>query len=100
MTFRDLWNIALTDAAPQIIFIVGLLWVLSRLGSLWITKHFETMIPIFQRQTAAVEGLAQTASALAKTVDRLADHWDRDHNVLYSAVRAAHARLDTFEGQP
>jgi len=98
MTFRDLWNIALTDAAPQIIFIVGLLWVLYRLGTLWITKHFEKMVPLHERQAIAIEGLAHTAEDLAKTVDKLADHWGRDHNALYSAIRAAHARLESIEG--
>jgi len=99
MTVRDLWNVAVTDAAPQVIFIIGLLWVIYRLGTLWITKHFEKLVPVHERQAKAVEYLSETAADLAKTVDKLADHWDRDHNALYSAIRAAHARLETIEGQ-
>jgi hypothetical protein len=97
--WEKLFEIMFVQAAPQVAFVVGLLYILFKLGSLWIVKHFEKMVPIYERQTAAVEKLATTLERGVECAKDFTLMWDRDHRVMFSGVRAAHARLDDLEGK-
>lgn len=58
----------LTQTSPVVVFVVGLLWVIWKLGSLAITKYFEKTVPIQERQTVAIEKLASVAERVASDI--------------------------------
>lgn len=70
MTFGHFLDLALSDTAPQVAFIIGLLTVIYKLGALWIMEYFKRITPIQERQVAATERLANSAQQFAENILR------------------------------
>jgi hypothetical protein len=70
LTLEHLIGMALGNTAPQVAFIFGLLYVIYKLGALWITGYFERIAPIEERQVAAIEKLAQSAEKFSENIAR------------------------------
>lgn len=53
----------LTETSPTVVFYLGLLAVIWKLGALYITKHFEKMVPIYERLADSVGKMAERVPA-------------------------------------
>ena len=71
----------LNEGAPVLVFALGLLVVIYKILKLWITKHYEKMVPLYERQTAAVEQLSNTAEKMAESLAQ-------EHRLMGVSVRA------------
>ena len=82
----------LLDTTPALALVVGLLFVIYKLGTLWITKHFDKMVPVYERGVKAVENLAETAEKMSADILK-------EQRALGTGVRAAWAEIEQIRQQ-
>ncbi len=75
------------QSGPIGVFVIGLLWVIYRVLNLWISKHYEHMVPLYERQIVAIEKLAATA-------DRVAENLSQEHRLTSASLRALWHELE------
>ena len=85
----------LTETSPPLALVIGVLFVIWKLGALWMTKYFEVHAPLAERQTRAMEKLAQVGESMAEEIRT-------DHRTMFGGLRAVNwdiQRLRTSLGQ-
>ena len=83
---------ALLETTPALALVVGLVFVVYRLGTLWITKHFDKMVPVYERGVKAIENLAETAEKMSADILK-------EQRALGTGVRAAWAEIEEIRQQ-
>lgn len=71
----------LAEGGPALVFALGLLLVIYKILKLWIMKHYEKMAPLYERQTAAIERLSDTAG-------KMAENLAQEHRLMGVSLRA------------
>ena len=85
----------LIETSPGLGLVLGVLFVVWKLGTLAITKYFEVYAPLAERQTRALEKLAQVGESMAEEIRT-------DHRTMFGGLRAVNwdiQRLRTSLGQ-
>lgn len=65
----------------MLVFAFGLLVVIYKILKLWIVQHYDKMVPLYERQTAAVEQLSDTAGKMAESLAQ-------EHRLMGVSLRA------------
>jgi len=81
----------LTQTAPVTAFVVGLLFIIYRLGALYITQYFSKVVPIQERSVVALERLSTTAETVSQQIGE-------DLKILAASNRAVHWDLERLKG--
>jgi len=87
----------ITETGPLTLFVVGLLWIILRLGSLWITKWFDKVVPVQERGVEAIQSLAESAKQFIEVQRETNDKFDIGIHVLGSRVKTLEQKAEPDE---
>lgn len=88
-----------TETGPVTLFVVGLLYVIFKLGSLWITKWFDKIVPVQERGVEAIQSLADSARQFIEVQRESNEKFDTGIRVLGFRMKAIEQKVEP-DAQP
>jgi hypothetical protein len=83
----------LLETSPGLALVLAVTFVIWKLGALWITKYFEVHTPLAERQTRAIEKLAEVGESIA-------EEFRQDHKTMFGGLRAVNWEIQRLRANP